>query len=181
MLDVYEEEMPVRRNGSRSKWDRTRLPGGRNWKNSDFRCMVCQNYVSAAVAFAGVQNRNHCPYCLWSKHLDLYQPGDRLAVCKTKMRPVALTLKQAQKKYAHPLQGELMIVHQCDGCEKVSINRIAADDDPDRILAVFDASAGLEKLWRQKHIEQGVMILDEGQRRVVLTRLFGNSEPGMAF
>ena len=92
------------------------------------------------------------------------------------MRPVALTLKQAQKKYARRHQGELMIVHQCEGCEKVSINRIATDDDPDRILAVFDASVGLAELWRQKLIEQGIILLDESQRRVVLTRLFGNIE-----
>ena len=177
MLDIYEEEMPVRRNGSRLKWDRTRLPGGRNWKNSDFRCMVCQNYVSAAVAFSGVQNRNHCPYCLWSKHLDLSQSGDRMAICKTKMRPVALTLKQAQKKYARPYQGELMIVHHCEGCAKISINRIAGDDDPDRILAVFDDSLGLGEFWRQKHLEQGILPLDDSQRRIVLMRLFGSVEP----
>jgi len=174
MLEDFELDMPVKSSGPRTKWDRTRLPGGRNWKNSDFRCMCCQNYVSAAVLFAGVHNRNHCPYCLWSKHLDLYQSGDRLAICKTKMRPVALALKQAQKKYARSAQGELMIVHQCEGCEKISINRIAADDDADRILAVLDASAGLEESYRQNLGGQGILPLDRSQRWVVMSRLFGS-------
>ena len=126
---------------------------------------------------AGVQNRNHCPYCLWSKHLDLYQSGDRMAICKAGMRPVALTLKQAHKKYMRPYQGELMIVHQCEGCEKISINRIAADDDSDRILAVLDASTRMEAISRRKQNELGIIALDESQRWVVLARLFGSLEP----
>ena len=177
MLEDFVLEMPVKKNGSRSKWDRTRLPGGRNWKNSDFRCMYCQNYVSAEAAFAGVHNRNHCPYCLWSKHLDLYQSGDRMAICKSGMRPVALTLKQTHKKYAHPYQGELMIVHHCDGCGKISINRIAADDDPDRILAVLDASAHLAEYFVHQLEAQGILIVGEAQRWVVQARLFGGAEP----
>jgi hypothetical protein len=138
--------------------------------------MVCQNYVSAAVMFAGVQHRNHCPYCLWSKHLDLHQSGDRMAICKAGMRPVALTLKQAPKKYALSTPGELMIVHQCQGCEKISINRIAADDDPERILAVLDDSAGLDGNFHQMLREQGICALESSQRGIVATRLFGNVE-----
>lgn len=139
--------------------------------------MHCQNYVSAEAVFAGVHNRNHCPYCLWSKHLDLYQSGDRMAICKSRMRPVALTLKQTHKRYVHPYQGELMIVHQCDGCGKISINRIAADDDPDRILAVLDASAHLEAYLVHQLEAQGILMLCEAQRWVVMARLFGGAEP----
>ena len=142
-----------------------------------FKCLHCHYHVSTEPLYAGVQNRNHCPYCLWSKHLDLYQSGDRMAICKAGMRPVALTLKQAHKKYARPHQGELMIVHHCDGCGKISINRIAADDDPDRILAVLDASAGLEKHFHHQLEMQGIFALDEAQRWVVLSRLFGSAEP----
>lgn len=179
MLDYYEEEVPIKRSGSRLKWDRTRLPGGRNWKNTDFQCIFCRHYVSTAAVFAGVQNRNHCPYCLWSKHLDLQKPGDRMAVCKAGMRPVALTLKQEHKKYTRPYQGELMIVHHCDACGKNSINRIASDDDPDRILAVFHASAELDETLRQNLSGEGILTLDESQRRVVMARLFGNMEPAL--
>lgn len=31
-----------------------------------------------------------------------------------------------------------MIIHCCDGCGGLSLNRIAADNDHDRILQLFD-------------------------------------------
>src|SRR5512133_632213 len=77
--------------------------------NRDFKCNHCRQHVSAASFLSGVVNRNHCPYCLWSRHLDYYKPGDRLAACKAKMRPVGLTLKATRKKYSPESQGELML------------------------------------------------------------------------
>ena len=41
----------------------------------DFQCNHCKNYVSANMAFSEVINRNHCPYCLHSKHVDLHLPA----------------------------------------------------------------------------------------------------------
>jgi hypothetical protein len=46
-----------------------------------------------------VRNRNHCPYCLWSRCLDLFRAGDRLSACKAPMQPVGLALKHTRKKY----------------------------------------------------------------------------------
>jgi hypothetical protein len=88
-------------------------------------------------------NRNHCPYCLWSRHLDLYEAGDRLAACKSLMEPIGLTFKTTRKKYGSG-QGELMLIHLCTGCNRMSINRIAADDDPETILYIFEKSFHLE-------------------------------------
>ena len=65
--------------------------------NRDFRCVYCGNFVSAAALFAGVKNRNHCPYCLWSRHLDLFEAGDRLSACKAPMRPIGVTVKIRHK------------------------------------------------------------------------------------
>ena len=96
--------------------------------NTDFKCRHCGSYISTARPLAGVGNRNHCPYCLWSRHLDLFEAGDRLAACKAPMRPVGLTLKNSRNKYARAASGELMLVHLCTDCSKISINRIAADD-----------------------------------------------------
>jgi hypothetical protein len=56
------------------------------------------------------------------------------------MRPVGLALKKTNKKYGGAFTGELMLVHQCLECGKKVINRIAADDDVETILAVFQAS-----------------------------------------
>src|SRR5512137_2268473 len=68
-------------------------------EHEGFKCVFCHVFVSAEPALSGVQNRNHCPYCLWSRHLDLLRPGDRLAACKEKMKPVGLTFKKTAKKY----------------------------------------------------------------------------------
>ena len=96
--------------------------------NTDFTSIHCRNYVSAGYVLSGVQHRNHCPYCLWSRHLDLYKAGDRLAACKAPMQPVGLTIKRRDKKYASMSSGELMLIHLCTDCGKVSINREGYED-----------------------------------------------------
>ena len=94
----------------------------------DFRCAHCHVIVPCAHLVSAVNNRNHCPYCLWSCHLDLYTAGDRLSACKAPMTPIGLTMKQSRNKYQRERRGELMLIHQCTECRTLSINRIAADD-----------------------------------------------------
>jgi hypothetical protein len=106
----------------------------------DFQCGHCHGLVSSAHFLSGVNNRNHCPYCLWSCHLDLYASGDRLSACKGQMRPIGLTLKMGRNKYRRGSGGELMLIHQCVDCGTLSINRIAADDDAGTLLEVFESS-----------------------------------------
>jgi hypothetical protein len=132
-----------------------------------FTCKHCRNYVTCHMLFSGVQNRNHCPYCLWSRHLDLYEAGDRLAACKAQMQPVALALKQSHNKYARLGVGELMLIHQCTDCGKLSVNRIAADDDAAAVLEVYEKS--LAAGWQL----DGVRALSAAERPIVHSRLFG--------
>ena len=106
----------------------------------DFKCGHCHALVSSAHFLSGVNNRNHCPYCLWSCHLDLYAAGDRLSACKGQMRPIGLTRKMDRNKYRRESGGELMLIHQCVECGTLSINRIAADDDASTLLDVFEFS-----------------------------------------
>lgn len=110
----------------------------------DFKCAHCHVIVSSAHILSGVNNRNHCPYCLWSCHLDLYAAGDRLSACKGQMKPVGLTMKMGRNKYRLEGGGELMLVHQCIDCGTLSINRVAADDDSSTIFTVFQESLGSE-------------------------------------
>ena len=166
----------TRKARQRSKWDRSSLCGAVDWKNADFRCGHCRAYVSAQVLFAGVQNRNHCPYCLWSRHLDLHEAGDRLSACKGAMRPLGLTLKKQRKKYAADAPGELMLIHQCSACDRLSINRIAADDDPDLMLEVFERSLTLAPGTVRQMETQGIERLACAERGVILARLFGTVE-----
>ncbi len=82
------------------------------------------------------------------------------------MRPVGLTVKAVRKKYG-PGRGELMLVHACTECGKLSINRTAADDDPDALLALVDRP--------QQTGQQGknLRVLTRRDRGVVLEQLFG--------
>ena len=139
----------------------------------DFVCMVCHNFVSAEVAVSGVNNRNHCPYCLSSRHLDMFEAGDRLSACKSSMRAAALTLKKTAKKFGSAGQGELMLVHLCDECGKPSINRIAADDDPATVLEVFERSRELDEGTKSTLTRSGIVILETGHILFVHEQLLG--------
>lgn len=155
--------------------ERTRKAGPNGPRNTfgDFVCMVCHNFVSAEAAVSGVNNRNHCPYCLSSRHVDLFEAGDRLSACKSRMRPIALTMKKTAKKYAGAGEGELMLVHLCDECGKPCINRIAADDDIATILEVLGRSGGLDQSTKRILTQSGIVILEAGDFASVCEQLYG--------
>lgn len=142
--------------------------------NADFTCKHCGRYVSARTAISGVVNRNHCPYCLHSRHVDLFKPGDRLCACKGVMAPVGLTVKRSRDKYARGLNGELMLVHRCTACGTLSINRIAADDDTLKILESLEC---IPENLAQDCLVQGISLLIEQDFTVVKQRLFGAEAP----
>lgn len=150
-------------------------PGKIHNGTDDFVCRSCGAYVSTDEALSGIRNRNHCPYCLASRHLDQFAAGDRLSACKGQMQPIGLTLKRLAKKYAENSQGELMLVHQCDDCGKISINRIAADDSDDLILSLLEKSDSLNAKIRDALAQDGVDLLDVSQVDLVRGRLFGVS------
>jgi hypothetical protein len=141
----------------------------------DFKCAHCRALVSSAHLLSGVNNRNHCPYCLWSCHLDLYAAGDRLSACKSPMKPIGLTLKMGRNKYRREARGELMLVHECSGCKVLSINRIAADDDSGTIMAVFQESLALDQQLHTLCQEHGIVMLKAEDLKIVHTQLHGHS------
>jgi len=69
----------------------------------------------------GTAHRNHCPTCLWSRHVDDDVPGDRDADCGASMEPIAICVRP---------DGEWALVHRCSGCFTVHVNRVAGDDNP---------------------------------------------------
>jgi RNHCP domain len=69
----------------------------------------------------GTRHRNHCPSCLWSRHVDDDVPGDRAADCAGAMEPIGVSVRG---------DGEWALVHRCAGCGAVRLNRIAGDDNP---------------------------------------------------
>ncbi len=139
-----------------------------------FECKHCHAYVSGASSLSGVQNRNHCPYCLWSRHLDLHTPGDRLSACKSTMKPIGLTIKATNKKYGLG-RGELMLIHVCTDCGRLSINRIAADDVPENILHIFETALRLDLAMQARLNVEGIRVLQGMDREMVRSQLFGAS------
>jgi len=139
----------------------------------DFNCLHCGQLVLANSRISGVQNRNHCPYCLYSRHVDLHAAGDRLSACMGPMKPLGLTLKKTNKKYARPGQGELMLIHQCESCGKFSINRIAADDDTQTIWELFLRSEALDDAARQGLQHDAIDLLQAADAELVKTQLYG--------
>lgn len=89
-----------------------------------FVCKVCGKTVLPDGA--GSTHRNHCPYCLASQHLDIF-PGDRAADCGGVMEPVAVWVRK---------NGEWAVIHRCRMCGVLSSNRIAADDNPMKLMSL---------------------------------------------
>ena len=139
----------------------------------DFMCSHCQAFVSSAHQISGVHNRNHCPYCLWSCHLDLYAAGDRLSACKAMMKPIGLTMKKGRNKYRLESGGELMLVHECVECHAISINRIAADDDAEIVITVFQESLVLHHLIQTLCYHCGIVPLNTMDIEMVYQQLYG--------
>jgi hypothetical protein len=96
----------------------------RNPADEVFRCINCRRLVTP-LPYGG-KHRNHCPFCLHSRHVDA-QTGDRLSACGARMAPVGT--------FQRP-DGEHVIVHRCLGCGFERFNRIAADDDFALVLAL---------------------------------------------
>ena len=142
----------------------------------DFKCVHCHVFVSSAHMVSGVNNRNHCPCCLWSCHLDLYAAGDRLSACKAPMKPVGLTMKTGRNKYRGDSRGELMLIHQCTDCGTLSINRIAAGDDSGTVIAVFQESLVLGHQTHRLCQENGIVPLKTEDTDIVYTQLYGKQE-----
>ena len=89
-----------------------------------FTCKECGWIV--VPAGAGSSHRNHCPNCLYSLHLD-NKPGDRNAECHGRMEPIGVWVRK---------NGEWAIIHRCKICGQISSNRIAADDNPMKLMAL---------------------------------------------
>jgi hypothetical protein len=101
-----------RRTGDRGLRGRTSADG------PSFRCVNCR--VDVAASAMGTAHRNHCPACLWSRHVD-ESPGDRASDCLASMEPIAITVRG---------DGEWVLIHRCRLCDVMHSNRIAGDDNP---------------------------------------------------
>jgi len=92
--------------------------------NEGFTCLNCKKKNPKALKTC----RDHCKFCLFSRHVDDVVPGDRASTCLGLMEPVGIDYN-TQKGY--------QIVYICHKCQKKMRNIAAEDDDMDLITKIM--------------------------------------------
>lgn len=96
-----------------------------NMIDEDFICENCSFHVKKL----GYTARDHCPNCLYSKHVDIF-PGDRANSCHGLLRPIGI------EKFKNTYK----IVYKCMKCQNIHKNIIASDDNYDLIVELSIAN-----------------------------------------
>lgn len=88
--------------------------------NEPFDCENCGKHVKPTVKDT---YRDHCPFCLYSKHVDI-NPGDRQNPCKGLLEPVDLDKGK---------KDSLTLIYKCKKCGEIVRNKMAltSEVDPD--------------------------------------------------
>ena len=86
---------------------------------------ICEN-CGKEVNKLNYTARDHCPYCLYSKHVDI-MPGDRKNECCGLLVPISI------EKYKNTYK----IIYKCNKCKKIHKNIVANDDNFDEILRIM--------------------------------------------
>ena len=89
-------------------------------RTEDFICENCGTKVK------GNGYTNHCPHCLYSKHVDI-NPGDRAADCGGMMEPIDIEQKD----------GNYIVVQRCKKCGFIRRNKTTSEDEFDAILNII--------------------------------------------
>ena len=85
---------------------------------------ICENCCKTVYPL-GYTSRDHCPYCLYSKHVDI-NPGDRENNCRGLLKPIEI------EKY----KDTYIIVYKCTKCNQIHKNIMAKDDDMNEIIKI---------------------------------------------
>ena len=88
-------------------------------RNENFVCEHCGQQVEKSDYTA----RDHCPYCLYSKHVDI-NPGDRLNTCQGLLKPIGI----------EKFKDTYKIIYQCEKCHQLHKNIALKDDSMERII-----------------------------------------------
>ena len=89
-------------------------------RNNPHESFICQSCGKAVAPLNnGGNQRNHCPKCLSSIHVDIIA-GDRRASCHGIMKPISIWVQENK---------EWSLIHRCMSCGIIRTNRIAADDN----------------------------------------------------
>lgn len=88
-------------------------------RDESFTCEHCNQNVPKLNYTA----RDHCPHCLYSKHLDIL-PGDRKNDCGGLLKPIGI----------EKFKDNYKIVYECEKCHQIHRNIMARDDDINVII-----------------------------------------------
>ena len=94
-------------------------------RDETFKCDNCGREVFKLNYTA----RDHCPYCLYSKHVDI-NPGDRLNSCQGLLKPIGI----------EKFKNSYKIIYICNKCGTIHKNVMANDDDFDEIIKLSQKS-----------------------------------------
>ncbi len=84
---------------------------------------ICKN-CGREVQKLHYTSRDHCPYCLYAKHVDI-NPGDRAEDCHGMLEPIGIE-NSPKKGY--------VIVYKCKKCGAIRKNIAAKDDNMSLII-----------------------------------------------
>jgi len=87
----------------------------------DFTCQHCGKEVK------GNGRTNHCPSCLWSKHMDDAVPGDRASACAGMMKPVGVWVKYGEIK---------RVEHKCLDCGLQRPAPVQPEDNKEELIRI---------------------------------------------
>ena len=87
--------------------------------DEEFICENCKQKIKKL----NYTTRDHCNYCLYSKHLDI-NPGDRQNNCKGLLKPIGI------EKFKNTYK----IIYKCEKCKQTHKNIMATDDNMDLII-----------------------------------------------
>ena len=90
-----------------------------NMIDENFKCEKCGFEVKKLKYTA----RDHCPECLFSKHVDIL-PGDRKNNCNGLLKPIGI----------EKFKDTYKIIYKCEKCQQLHKNIVAKDDNMDLII-----------------------------------------------
>ena len=97
-----------------------------------------------------------------------------MSSCGASMRPIGLTMKNAKlNKYTGRNSGEIMLVHRCESCGRISCNRIAGDDNGFAVLNLLGEPANLTQATRNELNRFNIQLLSMDDEQMVSICLFG--------
>lgn len=85
---------------------------------------ICE-HCGKTVEKLNYTSRDHCPFCLYSKHVDIF-PGDRQNSCQGLLKPIEI----------EKFKDTFKIIYQCEKCKEKHKNTIAKDDDMEKIIEI---------------------------------------------